>query len=99
MNIDTIRLRTMFGFDLIKFNEFSTNAKQLQNCSRYFENKIKEQLAPISCNPPTQLESTKSLVSKQRQNMGNYAHTRYLKNLGLSFEETYSLIFGKEPKK
>jgi len=44
------------------------------------------------------LPSTKALIAKQRKQMGTYCHNRYLRNLGLSFEEAYFLIFGREPK-
>ena len=44
------------------------------------------------------LPSTSALIAKQRKQMGDYAHNRYLKNIGISFEEAYFLIFGREPK-
>jgi hypothetical protein len=46
----------------------------------------------------TILPSTEALVAKQRKQMGTYAHNRYLRNIGLSFEEAYFLIFRREPK-
>lgn len=44
------------------------------------------------------LPSTITLVQTQRKQMGEYAHNRYLKHLGLTFDEAYLLIFGREPK-
>ena len=44
------------------------------------------------------LPSTQKLVTKLRRQMGDHAFVRFARNLGLSFEETYFLIFGVEPK-
>lgn len=46
----------------------------------------------------TILPSTSKLVANQRKQMGDYNYVRFIRNVGLSFEEAYFLIFQKEPK-
>ena len=35
---------------------------------------------------------------KARRQIGDYAFVRYCRNIGISFEDCYVLMFGKEPR-
>ena len=48
---------------------------------------------------PTMLSCTQKLVAKLRKQMGDFMFPRYCRNLGIDFEDTYFMMFGRMPRK
>ena len=44
------------------------------------------------------LPSTSALVQRLSQQLGDYAFPRFLRNLGIDFDDAYLFIFGKAPR-